>query len=370
MGDERLTPDVSEAPVDARSQAPPLAALAPNVVQILTLQRSAGNAAVARMLEADCFVTPPDPTQPTEGETEEQRQQRLAAGGGQPAAPAHDEEAEHGPASRIGLWAARAPATPAPAWGAEAIAGPTPVSWGSVQPTAQPDGAAAISGPTAATLKTVQHSGSATNLWRLGITTWPAGAKAPTFAFNTSSKAGKGGATEWYAAPTQTQTADEGSNQCLFVDTGTHKTEHSEGGKDVYWIMSGAMATADSNAELEHSQDMKLAYEISLKEAEDVLKADVIGKTFGPKASEAEIKQVVLDTITGKLTHPGLGNDQAKWGATYETLYRKTLQRDSSKWHSFGLGDRTVMGSGDISYKINAGTTSIGTTPSKDIVKY
>jgi hypothetical protein len=367
MGDERVNQHATEVQPDQPTHAASLPALAPNVAQILALQRSAGNAAVARMLEADCFVTPPDPSEPTEGETEEERQQRLAGGGGQPGEAPHDEEAEHASAI-LNPWAA-SPA-PAPAWGAEAIAGPKPMSWGAVQPTALPDGAAAISGPTSADLKTVQHAGSGTNLWRLGITTWPAGAKAPTFDFNTSSKTGSGGAVEWYAAPTLTQSADEGSNQCLFVDAGTHKTEHSEAGKDVYWIMSGPMSAADSNAELEHSQDMKLAYEISLKEAEDVLKAKVVGKTFGPKASEAEAKQAVLDTITGNLTHPGLGSDQTKWAATYETLYRKTLERDAKKWHSFGLGNRTVMPSGDISYKINAGSTSIGVTPSKDIVKY
>ena len=151
---------------------------------------------------------------------------------------------------------------------------------------------------------------------------------------------------------------------CWFLGAGTHKTTHTEGGKDVYWIMSAGMSADDSTAEGEHSSDIKLAYDISLKEAEDVLTANVYGKTFGPKASEADAEQAVLDAITGKLTHAGLGSDQSKWAATYETLYRKTLERDNKGWHTFGLGGRATKATGEVTYTVNSGTTSVGSTAS------
>jgi hypothetical protein len=343
----------------------PASVLPPRVGQILALQHSAGNAAVARLLAgSECTVVPPaDPGQIGE-ETEQERAKRLEGLQG------HDESAEHeGTPASVSMWAAGGDAS---MWGADAIMGPTEVNWGSMQPgsaAAMMDGAAAIPGPSSVSLSTIQNA-STFNAWRLGWTSFPlATAKAPQFDFNLSSKAG-GSGTEWYADPKSTQAAYEGDSVCWYLGAGTHKTTHTEGGKDVYWIISAAMSADDSTAEGEHSSDIKLAYDISLKEADDLLNAHVVGKTFGPKASEAEAKQAVLDTITSKLTHAGLGNDQSKWAATYETLYRKTLQRDSKGWHSFGLGGRATKATGEVTYDVNAGTTSVGSTASNQIVKY
>jgi hypothetical protein len=247
-------------------------------------------------------------------------------------------------------------------------------------------------GPSPATLNKVQKVATF-NPWRLGVTTFPTGTyKVPSFDFKSVNKAaapakvakgGKAGkvakapkapAPAWYSVPTLTQAAYEGDDVCLFVPAGTHKTApdvwKTEGGKPTFWIMPGPMAARDSAAEGEHSSDIKLAFKISLREAEDVLTKQVVGKAFGPKATQAAAETLVLDTIKAKLAHPKLGNDKTKWGGIYETLYRLTLQRDAKAWHTFGLGGRTTDKKGNVFYTINKGTTNVGTVPSSKIVKY
>lgn len=346
-------------------------ALVPAVADVLALQRSAGNAAVARMLGADCFVAPPAESEdaaamPAESHDEE--------GGEEDPGP--DEEAPEEEAEELSDAEPQAARMPAPyrealwAAGADALAGPTPVPWTALHSAFAPqDGAAAIPGPSAVSLPKIQAPGGG-NPWRSGWTSFPVKYKAPKFKFSTSSKKPKGGTKQWFAKPKRTRKADEGNSVCWFLGAGLHKTTHVEGGKPVYWEMSAAMSTLDSQAEGEHSSDTKLAFDMSLKEAQDVIDAHLTGKTFGPKATEAEVKQEVLDTITANLTHAGLGSDQAMWGTIYDTLFRKTLERDNKGWHTFALGGRYTKANGDVVYKFEAGTTNVGTTASAAIIKY
>jgi hypothetical protein len=341
MSQGRISHQPDERPLKdpdaARAHRP---AAPPGVARLLALQRSAGNAAVARMLRAqECILLPPDPSDQTEDEADEEGQERVAA------AVADDA-------------------------GFGAILAPTAGTLAAVPSAASLPGFNTIAAPSTAALNVIQNTNSF-NPSRFGVTTAPTGRKPPQFDFNTSSKPGADGKTqEWYAEPKQTQAAYEGDSVCFYVAAGTHKTGLVEGGKAVYVIVSATISTADGQAEGEHSDDIKHAYDLSLKEAEDVLKAHVVGKKFGPKASEAEVKQLVLDTITGKLTHPGLGNDQSKWDSIYEMLFMKTGQRDAKGWHSFGRANRKVTAAGDITYDVTPGTTSIGVTSSNALIKY
>jgi hypothetical protein len=58
------------------------------------------------------------------------------------------------------------------------------------------------------------------------------------------------------------------------------------------------MSDRDRKAEGEHSNDHERARDISIKEAEQILNRHVVGETFGPKDSEGELNQLVLDTIS------------------------------------------------------------------------
>jgi hypothetical protein len=146
--------------------------------------------------------------------------------------------------------------------------------------------------------------------------------------------------------------------------------------------MPRAMARRNYGAELEHSNDHKHAYKISLKEAEKVLRWYVVGRNFGPKPTQAAAEQMVLDRIQRRLTHNQLGTDKTQWGAKYRMLSLKTLGRDDKGWHSFDTGNRREVseykGTGaakvkvvtKVIYDIVKGTTRIGRVPSRRVIKY
>lgn len=255
---------------------------------------------------------------------------------------------------------------------------PQAVSWAALQ-TLPKDGGALISGPpVATTLSSVWTGGSA---GAAGYTAWPAGYKAPDFAFNTTptappaAGAGSGAgapapAPQWTSRPTVTTAAFEGTSGSFYTDAGKYKTGTQEGGKDVYWNFSAGISATVKTGEQEHCDDYAEAYRISLKEADTILNANIRGKEFGPKASKADAEQLVLAEITAKLTHAPLGNDKTQWAAKYNTLFTKTLTRDTSKWHSISLGTRSVDATGNVTYDLAKGTAQIPGPASNTIIKY
>jgi hypothetical protein len=373
----------AKAPQRTQERPPP-----GSVAGILRLQAQAGNRAVAGLLRsAAADVAPPGEEKAVDDHAAEGARGIVARPTGEEPPVPPEDSAEGSPTSVTtraaspggsSMWASDGAegavaahdegASPWAASGGEGIAGPTPVPWESLQ-SATGEGAEAIPGPSAVPLATIQGA-DGFNAWRLGWTSFPIGSfKVPQFNFNTSSKVNKAGVTQWYAKPKFTQRAFEGNSVCWYVATGTHPTTHVEGGKPVFWKMPGPMAARDRTAEREHSNDIKRAYKISLKEADTLLKRHIVPRTFGPEASEAAVTTKVLNRIAAKLTHAGLGNDQTKWGTIYDTLYRKTLQRDNKGWHTFALGHRKEAPT-KVFYTVQKGTTNVGTVSSAAIVKY
>jgi hypothetical protein len=227
------------------------------------------------------------------------------------------------------------------------------------------DRGALISGPPVAkSLADISAGGGA---GAAGYTDWPTGYTAPDFDFNTTATGA-----DWFSRPTLKTAASEGTSGSFYTAAGKHKTAVKEAGKDVYWNFSPAISTLVKVGEQEHCDDYAEAYKISLKEAETVIKTNLVGKAFGPKASQADADSLVLAEITSKLTHAGLGNDKTKWAGIYNTLFTKTLTRDTSGWHSISKGARSVDGAGNVVYEIVKGTSQIGTGThlSNTIIKY
>ena len=249
------------------------------------------------------------------------------------------------------------------------LGGAEPASWEQINGL-DGEGAHAIPGPSVATLPTITAAAGRTGV--VGWTSFPlATAKAPEFDMGSvSSMPGGMGPPSWAANPTWKQHYYEGDSVCIFLDAGRHLSTLTEGGKAVFFEFSAAMSALDSAAEAEHSNDIKQARDLSIKEAETVLTDHVIGQPFASRGTKAEAEQLVLDKITSKLTHAGLGNDQTKWAAIYETLYRKTLTRDNKGWHTFSPGARSVNAAGEVTYKVSAGTTSINTMSSAALIVY
>lgn len=248
------------------------------------------------------------------------------------------------------------------------LRGPRPAPWAAVS-SAGEDGLQAIPGPSVASLPTLQAPGGG-NPWRTGWTSFPVNRKAPQFEFNTTEYAPPVGPPSYASAPTLKQSAYEGDSVCWYLGPGLHKSSLVDGGKPVYFEVSAAISARDGAAEGEHSNDFKQARDISIKEAETVLSTHVVGKTFPSAGSKESAEKHVLDTITAKLTHPDLGNDQTQWDAKYEALYRKSGARDTKGWHSFGVDSRSTNAAGDVILKIGNGTTSIGTTTSASLIIY
>jgi hypothetical protein len=239
---------------------------------------------------------------------------------------------------------------------------PRPVSWGTVQSRASQPGPHVTGPPVAKDLATLWAAGGRGTA---GLTNWPAGFKAPNFEFNTTAAGGT-----WTSQPTMKTAAFEGASDSIFTSAGKHKTGDKEGGKDVYWNFPAAISDNVKLGEQEHCDDFTEAYSISLKEADTLLNAHIAGKSFGPKPTKAEAEALVLAEITAKLTHPGLGNDKTRWAGIYNTLFHKTLIRDTSGDHTMSLGARTVDGAGNVTYQVVKGTSRIPGSKSTDIIKY
>ena len=252
---------------------------------------------------------------------------------------------------------------------------------GLASPTAVPGGAGALAGldgfevlasPASNTAANIQNGGSTRNGMRLGLTTGPTGVKAPQFEFGTVPAMGATAADppKFTCTPTWKEHVDEGTNVCWFLPAGKHKSITPSGGKDVYLTMSAAMSTLDEQAEREHADDIKQARDISVAEAETVLKDHVVGKTFPSAATATAAQKHVLDAITANLVHPALGNDQTTWAATYDRLLAKTGQRDAKGWHTFGTTGPPAVSSTEIVHTVAAGTTNLGTTTSAALIVY
>ena len=248
------------------------------------------------------------------------------------------------------------------------LASPTSVSGGAFGGL---DGFEALASPSVGTVASIQNGGSAPNGMRLGLTTAPTGYKAPQFEFGTVPAMGATAADPptFTCTPTWKEHVDEGTNVCLYLAAGKHKSITPSGGKDVYLTMSAAMSALDQQAEREHADDIKQARDISIKEAETLLKDHVIGKTFPSAATATAAQKHVLDAITANLVHPGLGNDQTTWAATYDRLFMKTGLRDAG-WHTFGVTGPPVVTATEIVHTVAAGSTSIGVKSSADLIVY
>ena len=282
-------------------------------------------------------------------------------------------------------------------WSASAAsrsaARPRPVSWGAISNLNETENNNAgfnVIGPPAPTdLSTVQGRFGG---YRLGVTHKPQNYKAPDFEYNTRDASilgyripwvnwlpiRKKGPQKWYATPKITTMAFEGKADSFYTKPGTYKTKLTERGKKIFWQISGPISDQLRAAEQEHCDDFDYAYQISLKEAERVLKAHVSGKTFGPAKKESAVQQLVLKTIKLNLKYPQLGNDKTKWGKKYEMLHWLTLIRDSKGWfnpnglnlHCFPEDKvHPIIDKSKITYKI-IDKAQIGTVLSSAIIKY
>jgi hypothetical protein len=225
--------------------------------------------------------------------------------------------------------------------------------------------------PTGTTLANTRAGSGKRNA--LGYTDWPKDYKAPDFDFNTTIRRNTRRASfvdkPSFSRPTKKTNAFEGASKSLFAAPGKYATGDKENGKDVFWNLSPATSDLARAAEQEHCDDFAEAYRISLKDADDVVNAHIVGKSFGPAATSEQAEKLVRDTIASNLAHPQLGSDKSQWASKYFTLCEGTQTRDTSNWHGLGKGQRTEDPAG-ITYEIVKGNAQIPGPASNTIIKY
>ncbi len=240
---------------------------------------------------------------------------------------------------------------------------PQPVSLEALRAMPKRGGGAVTGPPVVKDLTDIWRDGRAENV--LGYTDAPTGYQAPDFEFNTTETSGN-----WTAKPTLTTRARQGSAGSFYAAAGTQKTGPQLGGKDLYWRISPKMSKRGKKGEQEHCDDDAYAYKISLKEAETVIKKHLVGKTFGPKPTQGEAEQLVLDKFIAKLTHQEIGTDKTQWGDVYARLSAKTYTRDTNGWHTMSLTGMTADRDGNPVYIVDKGSSEIGSHPTRNVVKY
>ena len=192
------------------------------------------------------------------------------------------------------------------------------------------DGFTALASPAASTAASIQGGGSAPNGMRLGLTTAPTGYKAPQFEFGTVAAMGATAADPptFTCTPTWKEHMDEGTNVCWYLPAGKHKSITPSGGKDVYITMSAAMSALDSGRARARGQHQAGPRHLH-QGGRNLLTLPRRRQDLPVRRDRDGRPKHVLDAITANLVHPGLGNDQTTWAATYDRLFMKTGLRDA-----------------------------------------
>lgn len=212
----------------------------------------------------------------------------------------------------------------------------------------------------------------------LGTTDIPQNALAPTF--NVQLVPANRAATRFRAIVTKTQDADEGNVNSMYVKSGTYYTNYRwtpdqeliDNGlipnnvapnnrittltaiqrainwDHVYMNVSGSIAKLSRDAEHEHLNDIREAYQISLgslDQAIDTVVNQMPANGYAPNGGVGylSLQSAQNDTFSriNRLLPQGsrgkISSDQATWLNEYLRLAQLTQNRDNQGWHSFVL---------------------------------
>lgn len=227
------------------------------------------------------------------------------------------------------------------------------------------------------------------------------------------------------AKVTLSQTALEGNNVSYYLKSGDHYTgfHWARGGvydgaaarnrlvdaaspyadEYVYMVVSSSMSSLSRQAEQEHLDDFRRAFQISLQAAEAAIRAVIAGPGtavgpdanawYGPYADAGAANTAIANLVHQQLpaASQGLDLDQNNWLQGYQALCQKSqTERDGRGWHFFDLAEsgwwrnsrfiRAVTESWDIYAEhpetqvhyvdVVAGGTQIGTHPTNQIIRF
>ncbi|MBB5873594.1 hypothetical protein F4553_007028 [Allocatelliglobosispora scoriae] len=194
----------------------------------------------------------------------------------------------------------------------------------------------------------------------IGLTIDPAGPQAPQWTITTT-HSGDGDNRRWFGHLVVNQASVQGTNASHYLAAGVYETNlaidmtaYNLGGATVqqclrpfegynndrvYLYLTGAIATRNHDAEVEHCNDHLYAYQNSLAQLDNALNLVAGRGKFGPFTSEAAATARVTSEIGQALPVAlrGIAMNRPAWVAEYLRLCGESTQRDILGYHTFGL---------------------------------
>jgi len=182
----------------------------------------------------------------------------------------------------------------------------------------------------------------------MGNTTPPAGYIAPAYIINSMhTPAG------WLATVVKVTAADEGANISRYLGPGIHSTSLMNVGgalgpyiagpnnKEIYGEVTQAIANVNQDAEQEHIDDFRRAYDITLDLADSAIDAAVAASPFPPQPTQAAANNAAETFMNNLIAAQAMILGTAPFlitaplGHLYALKFAMSMGRDGAGWHTF-----------------------------------
>ncbi len=182
----------------------------------------------------------------------------------------------------------------------------------------------------------------------MGNTTPPAGYIAPAYIINSvNTPAG------WLATVVKVTAADEGANISRYLGPGIHSTSLMNVGgalgpyiagpnnKEIYGEVTQAIADVNRDAEQEHIDDFRRAYDITLDLADSAIDAAVAASPFPPQPTQAAANNAAETFMNNLIAAQAMILGTAPFLITaplaplYLLKFTMSMGRDGAGWHTF-----------------------------------
>jgi hypothetical protein len=135
-----------------------------------------------------------------------------------------------------------------------------------------------------------------------------------------------------------------------------------------FWVISQSISDLIRQGEQEHLDDAARAYELTYKKVENEINA-LAGQQFGPASSPAAADALALAALEARLPKE-LGTDPANWVRVLDRLLTQTQVRDTKNWHALSTDPPKTVAGKILHPVVVTSTTSVGRTPSSQVVNY
>jgi len=140
--------------------------------------------------------------------------------------------------------------------------------------------------------------------------------------------------------------ANEGSLDCIYLAAGEHDSGGTYQQRPVYLRVTEAISARACAAEREHVMDHRYAYTQTLVRAQNAIETIAQERVYAETpelldTSEEIAYALISDQLQQKLKEAlgdELGTTDTSWKARYDTVAKRTVERDTQGWHNMSLG--------------------------------